>query len=46
MLKNCDDCGKDFDIFAEGMGHQFFTVCGECWKIQLTRREIGGVFTR
>ena len=46
MLKDCDDCGKSFDIFAEGYGHQFFVVCGACWQTQLTRREIGGVFSR
>jgi hypothetical protein len=43
---NCDDCGKSFDVFKEGQGTQFFTVCGSCWAIELKRREIGGVFVR
>jgi predicted nucleic acid-binding Zn ribbon protein len=46
MLKDCDECGKQFNIFLGGMGNQFFTACGECWAIELKRREIGGVFTR
>jgi ssDNA-binding Zn-finger/Zn-ribbon topoisomerase 1 len=46
MFKNCDDCGKSFDIFQEGHGTQFFVVCGNCWDVQIKRREIGGVFTR
>lgn len=45
-MNTCDDCGKSFDVFTEGMGHQFFTVCGDCWAIELKRREIGGVFSR
>jgi len=46
MIKNCDDCGKQFNIFNEGYGHQFFVVCGKCWATEIKRREIGGVFTR
>jgi predicted nucleic acid-binding Zn ribbon protein len=46
MFKTCDDCGKKFDIFQEGYGHQFFVVCGECWATQMKRRQIGGIFTR
>ena len=45
MIKDCDNCEKSFDIFNEGMGHQFFTVCGVCWSVELKCREIGGVFT-
>jgi ssDNA-binding Zn-finger/Zn-ribbon topoisomerase 1 len=45
MIKTCDDCGKSFDIFNEGYGHQFFVVCGNCWATETERRQIGGVFT-
>jgi hypothetical protein len=34
MIKTCDDCGSQFDIFKEGYGHQFFVVCGKCWAVQ------------
>jgi hypothetical protein len=47
MIKTCDDCQKQFNIFEEGHGSEFnFVVCGACWSIELKRREIGGVFTR
>jgi hypothetical protein len=46
MFKNCDECGKAFNVFEEGNGTQFFIVCGSCWSIESQRREIGGVFTR
>ncbi len=46
MLKTCDDCGKDFDIFTEGYSHQFFIVCGNCWSTEIQRRQIGGVFVK
>jgi predicted nucleic acid-binding Zn ribbon protein len=42
----CHDCGTVFDVFAEGMSNQYVTACGECWSIELQRREIGGVFVR
>jgi hypothetical protein len=42
----CHDCGTVFDVFLEGMSNQYVTACGECWSIELERREIGGVFTR
>jgi len=46
MIKTCDDCQSQFDIFKEGYGSQFFVVCGKCWAIETKRRETGGVFTR
>jgi hypothetical protein len=46
MLKTCDDCQAEFDIFKEGYGYQFFVVCGKCWTTENKRRELGGVFTR
>lgn len=42
----CHDCGTVFDVFSGGMSNQYVTACGECWSIELKRREIGGVFTR
>ena len=44
MLKTCDDCQAQFDIFEEGHGNEFFVVCGKCWKTEMQRREVGGVF--
>ena len=47
MIKTCDDCQKEFDIFKEGYGSKFnFVVCGKCWAVELKRRQIGGVFTQ
>jgi hypothetical protein len=43
MIKKCDECGIDFDIFAEGKAQQFFIVCGNCWSVELKSRKIGGV---
>ena len=43
---DCHDCGKSFDVFNEGYSSQYVTVCGECWRVELSRREAGGVFTR
>jgi hypothetical protein len=46
MIKTCDECGVDFNIFLGGMGNQFFVVCQKCWATELERRQTGGVFTR
>jgi hypothetical protein len=46
MLKTCDECQDQFDIFQEGYGHEFFVVCGKCWSVELKRRTIGGVFSK
>jgi hypothetical protein len=45
MIKTCDDCQSQFNIFEEGGVYQFFSVCGKCWATEVKRREIGGVFT-
>jgi predicted nucleic acid-binding Zn ribbon protein len=47
MLKNCDECGKSFDVFNEGnVSNYNVTLCGNCWSVELKRRHLGGVFTR
>ena len=46
MLKTCNDCQNQFDIFQEGYGHEFFVVCGKCWTLELKRRNTGGVVSR
>jgi len=47
MFKNCDECRKSFDVFNEGnVSNYSVALCGNCWKVELKRRELGGVFTR
>ena len=46
MIKTCDECKVDFNIFQGGFGNQFFVVCQDCWATELKRRQTGGVFTR
>jgi hypothetical protein len=46
MLKTCDDCQNQFDIFQEGYGHEFFVVCGSCWSLQMKHRTTGGIINR
>ena len=46
MFTDCDDCGTCFDIFDQGYSSQYVTVCGECWKVESSSRQSGGVFTR
>jgi hypothetical protein len=46
MIKTCDECQTDFNIFQGGFGNQFFVVCDKCWKTELQRRATGGVFAK
>ncbi len=39
MLKNCDECGKSFDIFNEGdVSNYNVALCGACWRVEFFRR--------
>jgi hypothetical protein len=41
MLKNCDNCQSQFDIFNEGYGSEFnYILCGKCWKVESRARGI------
>ena len=41
MLKNCDVCDTQFDVFEEGNVSDYKTaLCGKCWIIELTNRGI------
>jgi hypothetical protein len=41
MLKNCDNCGANFDVFDEGnVSIYYVALCGKCWTIEATARGI------
>ena len=40
MLKNCDSCNKEFNIFNEGRATELNCYwCGNCWTIELNNRK-------
>jgi hypothetical protein len=43
MFKECDECGKSFDIFNEGnVSDDIANIarCGTCWRAEAKRRGI------
>jgi len=41
MLKNCDNCGNNFDVFNEGNVSEYsVALCGKCWAIEARSRGI------
>jgi hypothetical protein len=43
MIKNCDSCKKEFDIFDEGRATELNCFwCGNCWNIELNNRKNKG----
>ena len=41
MLKECDECKVNFDVFLEGHVSDFnWAMCGSCWMQELKKRGI------
>jgi hypothetical protein len=41
MIKDCDFCDKQFDVFDEGNVSQFnVAMCGTCWTAEAKRRGV------
>jgi len=41
MIKNCDECGKSFNVFNEGnVSNYSVALCGNCWSVEAVKRGI------
>ena len=39
MLKDCDMCNSQFDVFEEGNVNKYNTaLCGKCWTVEAINR--------